>query len=835
LLPEELDMRRSSSEESEFPPGCVVWASLQSYPKWPGRVCDLSWIQCDELPKRIPAGKRLVMFFNDDERFSIMECSRLHPYNFEDWKNHKPWCSPDRGITPAAQQADEYMVHWKNRKHGGPMEKGHLSDAPSSLLVPVDQLATDIPEIADDHSEMSGSNMESLLGDSPARPEPEPARRRSKAGKTLPSSARRMAGKTVPLPQKRVTAGSIFKDSEERQIRLEPTQVELPAKAKKVRVKSKSSSDTTGVKEKNEKPRRRKSKTIEHDGLVPKVKSEPKPSDIPESEKIVSPEIKAPVPAIDSVETPDELAPAPDATDVAKAGKSSSDAKVSLLESYSRMSREELIEQLLEATSMIQRLKRKAKARSSKTATGRKKEDVNTENARKVGIARNSSSKRSRSNEIHSPKLENVTVPPENTRPISPKPEPTELDLLASDPAAEPDDVGDPDLDKDSIPRRSSKRRRVAEMQHETATVNLSTLYPTSMAGQAAFDARGSREGKIDASAKPDDGSSPAHGSPIETVHEIEKDLETVHEMENTKVENNDDVVQNNTRLTGSPPGSVAESPSHGDSDSPEINLAAVREVDETEFLAAGRSVTAACITYLAEIKESDIDRERLMKLELAVMHACDKVTSLSVDRDHVRELLSKSGLGKEMVQNVGDIKEHSRDLAKKIKGVVTFWMQLVREGEAEKLDDDGNPGSNEKVDLASVEEFTNLREQITNIFDVYVRQLLHLSPIDVENAEKPTDRAKEIEGAVVQRAFGDDGWTADGQSYYTDMAKFTVKKLHSAFKAMNDGEVDNPYRTAWELLLDDRLSIKSFVNVCQKSKGEAQAWHSKRKSLPGI
>jgi PWWP domain len=173
-------MRQDESDERDFPPGSIVWARLAGYPKWPGRVCDLSWIQSRELPRHIPEGKRLVMFFNDDENFSVMEVARLSAYNYEDWKHHPFWAAADPGIPRAAEEADAYMLHWKDRKPGGPMDHGHLTDE-----YPV-QLGAgpggDMLEVGEDPL----SDVNSEMDAEPEEVEPELAgdTRRKKAGKT---------------------------------------------------------------------------------------------------------------------------------------------------------------------------------------------------------------------------------------------------------------------------------------------------------------------------------------------------------------------------------------------------------------------------------------------------------------------------------------------------------------------------------------------------------------------------------------------------------------------------------------------------------------------------
>lgn len=97
-----------------FRVGEVVWAKFTGFPWWPARIVEREEITLDqgEAEPELDDGEALVEFFNDEERFAVVQLAKLHPFFSKRYasvhRNYKgQYVDPFR---VAVKEAEEYSV-----------------------------------------------------------------------------------------------------------------------------------------------------------------------------------------------------------------------------------------------------------------------------------------------------------------------------------------------------------------------------------------------------------------------------------------------------------------------------------------------------------------------------------------------------------------------------------------------------------------------------------------------------------------------------------------------------------------------------------------------------
>eukprot|EP00177_Eucheuma_denticulatum_P005887 GFKZ01010723.1.p1 GENE.GFKZ01010723.1~~GFKZ01010723.1.p1 ORF type:complete len:517 (+),score=56.16 GFKZ01010723.1:234-1784(+) len=94
--------------------GDPVWAIMEGYPWWPGKVISPQQAVLDpgEVLPSIPLGSFIIEFFNDEKRFSIVTKSKLRPFQNRRFINltlsYKG--SHRNSLNKAIQEANQYMT-----------------------------------------------------------------------------------------------------------------------------------------------------------------------------------------------------------------------------------------------------------------------------------------------------------------------------------------------------------------------------------------------------------------------------------------------------------------------------------------------------------------------------------------------------------------------------------------------------------------------------------------------------------------------------------------------------------------------------------------------------
>lgn len=117
----ENDTEDEFDSSSPFPVGTVVWAGLDGFPIWPSRIVSKYQVAWEGVKKRvIPPHKCICLFFNDNDRFSLIEKSKIEVFNPEDDEGNKRRAKTrkyGRDIAEASRQAIEFIDHHRPPKN----------------------------------------------------------------------------------------------------------------------------------------------------------------------------------------------------------------------------------------------------------------------------------------------------------------------------------------------------------------------------------------------------------------------------------------------------------------------------------------------------------------------------------------------------------------------------------------------------------------------------------------------------------------------------------------------------------------------------------------------
>lgn len=129
------DADKADKADDKFRPSTMMWVHLEGHPWWPARVAEPDEIDFNVLKvSAIPSHETVAMFFNDKNRFCLIDKDRTQPFRYNDFYKIRIKGVVKPAVKGALRQAWQFIHDNKLNARYGPAPPGFTPKPPAPVL-----------------------------------------------------------------------------------------------------------------------------------------------------------------------------------------------------------------------------------------------------------------------------------------------------------------------------------------------------------------------------------------------------------------------------------------------------------------------------------------------------------------------------------------------------------------------------------------------------------------------------------------------------------------------------------------------------------------------------